>query len=186
VLEELDASVKPPWEIDGRRWHTRDRVGRNGQPARWDGQIVQRVVDRIHELGKFAPTDWSQRASVRISGPAPGAPLFFQAMTGSEWIVTLRFFVPRNTFKPEALKNQLRLTPFHEGSTPVLSDAARVTMTPGKGGTQEVAITGHTAGDFETPAFDAFLARAVAAYQRAGKTGRLVPASELPVSGGSS
>ena len=26
-------AVKPPWEVDGRRWHTRDRVGRNGQPA---------------------------------------------------------------------------------------------------------------------------------------------------------
>ena len=101
-------------------------------------------------------------------------------MTGSEWIVTLRFFVTRNTFKPETLKNQLRLTPFHEGPTPVLSDAERLTVAPGKGGTQEIAITGHTAAEFETPAFDAFLARAVASYQRLGKTGALVAASELP------
>ena len=61
-------AVKPPWEIDGQRWHTRDRVGRNGQPARWDGRILERIVDRIHALGTFAPTDWSQRTSVRISG----------------------------------------------------------------------------------------------------------------------
>jgi hypothetical protein len=31
----------------------------------------------------------------------------------------------------------------------------------------------------ETPAFDAFLKRAVASYQRLGKTGALVTASEL-------
>ena len=74
----------------------------------------------------------------------------------------------------------MRLTPFHEGPTPVLSDAKRLTVAPGKGGTQEIAITGHTAAEFETPAFDAFLARAVASYQRLGKTGALVAASELP------
>jgi excinuclease ABC subunit A len=180
ALEELEGGVKPPWEIDGRRWHTRDRVGRNGQLARWDGQIVQHVVDRIHELGQFAPTDWSQRTSVRIGGPEPGAAVFFQAMTGSEWIVTLRFFVTRNTFKPEALKNQLKLTPFHASPTPVLSDAERLSVAPGKGGTQEIAITCHAAADLQTPAFDAFLARAVASYQRLGKTGPLVSASQLP------
>jgi excinuclease ABC subunit A len=179
ALDELTDAVKPPWEIDGRRWHTRDRVGRNGRPACWDGRIVERVVDRLHELGTFAPTDWSQRASVRIGGPDPGAPAFFQAMTGHEWVVTLRFTVTRNAFKPETLRNQLRLTPFHEGPTPVLSDAERVTVAAGKGGTQEVVITCHAAADLETPAFDAFLAKAVASYQRLGKTGALVAASEL-------
>jgi excinuclease ABC subunit A len=180
ALEELDGAVKPPWEIDGQRWHTRDRVGRNGQPARWDGGLLERIVDRIHALGTFAPTDWSQRTSVRISGAEGGAAVFFQAMTGHEWIVTLRFFVNRNTFKPEPLKNQLRLVPFHESPTPVLSDSKRLIVAPGKGGTQEIAITCHSAADLETPAFDAFLARAVAAYQRLGKTGALVTASELP------
>jgi len=38
-------------------------------------------------------------------------------MTGHEWVVTLRFTVTRNAFKPETLRNQLRLTPFHEGPT---------------------------------------------------------------------
>ena len=65
---ELGADAKAPWEVDGRRWHTRDRVGRTGKPARWDGRILERVVDRIHELGGFAPTDWSQRAVVKIAG----------------------------------------------------------------------------------------------------------------------
>ncbi len=176
---EVVNDVKPPWEIDGRRWHTRDRVGRSGRPARWDGRIVERVVDRIQDLGGFAPTDWTQRTSVRISGPEPGDPTFFQAMTGQEWVVTLRFTVPRNTFQPATLEAQLRLTPFHEATTPVLCDQKRLTVANGKGPTQEITITCHAAEDLETPGFDAFLVKAVAAFRRIGKTGELVAASEL-------
>ena len=66
-----DGEVKAPWETDGRRWHTRDRTASNGRPARWDGRILERIVDRIEELGQsetgFAPTDWSQRGVVRIN-----------------------------------------------------------------------------------------------------------------------
>ncbi|HMB08638.1 MAG TPA: excinuclease ABC subunit A, partial [Isosphaeraceae bacterium] len=178
--DELAHDIKPPWEIDGRRWHTRDRVGRSGRPARWDGRILERVVDRIHELGDFAPTDWSQRTSVRIAGPNPGDPTFFQAMTGHEWVASLRFTVPRNTFQAASLENQLRLTPFHEAATPVLSDSQRLTVADGKGPTQDVTITCYAVEDLETPAFDAFLAKAVAAFRRIGKTGALITASELP------
>jgi excinuclease ABC subunit A len=176
---EIAHDVKPPWEIDGRRWHTRDRVGRSGRPARWDGRLLERVVDRIQDLGDFATTDWSQRTSVRISGPESGAPTFFQAMTGQEWVVTLKFTVPRNTFQAATLEKQLRLTPFHEAATPVLSDSPRLTLANGKGPTQDVTITCHAAEDLETPAFEAFLAKAIAAFQKIGKTGKLVAASEL-------
>lgn len=178
-VEELKSGVKPPWEIDGRRWHTRDRVARTGRPARWEGRILERLVDRIQEFGKFAPTDWSQRTSVRIAGAEPGSATFFQAQTGGEWIVTLKFTVVRNAFKAASLAQQLRLAPFSEGATPVLSDAARLSVTNVKGVTQEVVITCHSADDLETPAFEAFLARAVAAFQRLGQTGGITMASEL-------
>ena len=48
----VDGEVKAPWEIDGRKWHTRDRTARNGRPVRWDGRILERTVDRIDELGQ--------------------------------------------------------------------------------------------------------------------------------------
>src|SRR5208337_2517874 len=132
------------WEIDGRKWHTRDRVARNGRPALWDGRILDHVVDRTLALGQdqFAPTDWSQRGLVhiysvdkrRIKGIT-----FFVSATSAEWIVTLRFFVPRNTFKEETLKTQLGLLPFHESPVPVLSDAPRVKLT-NDGMFQEITI----------------------------------------------
>jgi excinuclease ABC subunit A len=172
--------VKPPWEVDGRRWHTRDRVSRSGRPAQWEGAILERIVDRIEALGDFAPADWSQRTSVRVFGRDRCDPPFFHAATSAEWVVTLRFTVPRNTFKPLTLARQLALVPFHEAETPVHSEAERLAVET-SGATQQVVITCHAAADLETPAFDEFLARAAAAYQRLGQsgTGSLVLASEL-------
>ncbi|WP_422929885.1 excinuclease ABC subunit UvrA [Singulisphaera sp. PoT] len=178
-VEELTNGVKPPWELDGRRWHTRDRISRNGKAARWEGRLLENVVDRIQDLGEFAETDWTQRATVKIAGAGKEAPVFFQALTGHEWIVTLKFNVARNAFKTATLSEKLKLTPFHESSPPILSDSNRVEVSNGKGGVQEVTVTCHSAADLETPAFESFLGEAIVAYQRIGKTGALVKGSKL-------
>jgi excinuclease ABC subunit A len=140
-------------------------------------------VDRTQELsnGGFAPTDWSQRGVVRIEGADKENPIrfpFFHATTSGEWVVVLRFFVPRGTFNAKALGSQLKLVPFYESPTPVLSDAPRLKVTDVPG-SQEIAITAYSAVDFETPAFDAFLTRAVAAFLGRKASGRLRKASEL-------
>ncbi len=163
TTEEFGRDVKMPWQIDGRRWHTQDRRTRTGKPIRWDGRILERIVDRIETSGGLAATDWSQRSIVRILGPDPDTPAFFEALTGHEWIVTLKFRVPRGTFRAEMLQKQLRLVPFAEGPTPVLSDAERVAISDLRGFGQEVVITGHSLAEFETEAFDTFLAKAIAA-----------------------
>ncbi len=167
-----------PWERDGRRWHTKDRVAANGRAVQWNGRILERVVDRIQALGSFAPTDWSQRAAVRILGTVKGGYPFFHATTSREWVVTLRFNVPRNTFKPAALERQLKLVPFAESPTPVLCDSARLIMTD-VGPTQEIMIHCHSAEDVETAAFDAFLERAVGAFLKQAAPSKLIVASEL-------
>ena len=177
--------MKAPWEIDGRKWHTRDRIARNGRPVRWDGRILEHVVDRIEELGQsetgLAPTDWSQRGVVRINSAdkTKSAFPFFHATTSSEWVVTLRFFVPKNAFVPGDLEARLKLVPFHESATPVLCDQPRLKFT-NLGPFHEITIVGHSATEFETPAFDAFLKKAVKAYLGMGKAlGKLKKASEI-------
>jgi excinuclease ABC subunit A len=181
----IDGEVKAPWETDGRKWHTDERTARNGRPALWDGQILGRTVDRIEELGQsetgFAPTDWSQRGVVRITSldKTKIAFPFFHATTSSEWVVMLRFFVPKNTFDPGDLGARLKLVPFHESETPVLCDLPRLKFT-NLGPFHEITIVGHSVWEFETPAFDAFLKKAVKAYLGMGKTlGKLKKASEL-------
>ncbi len=179
-----------PWEVDGRQWHTRDRVARNGRPARWDGRILETIVDRVEALGAsangdgdgFAPTDWSQRGVVRIdgAGAAKVSFPFFHATTSSEWVVTLRFFVPKNTFRAASLEKLLGLVPFHQSEPPVLCDQPRVKVSD-LGPSQEVTIVGHAVADFETPGFDEFLRKAARAFLGIGKPGRLKRASELEV-----
>ena len=44
---EVGKTARMPWQADGRKWHSQDRVGRTGEPARWDGRILERIVDRI-------------------------------------------------------------------------------------------------------------------------------------------
>jgi excinuclease ABC subunit A len=180
--------VKAPWEIDGRAWHTRDRVASNGRPARWDGRILERVVDQIesfaqassHDSAALAPTDWSQRNVVRINSADKTRISFplFHATTSSEWVLPLRFFVPRNTFRPLSLERDLNLVPFHESATPILSDQPRIKV-DSLGPFQEITILGHSFEELDTPAFDNFLETAVQAFIGIGSSGRLQRASEL-------
>ena len=66
-ITEVGREIKMPWETDGRSWHTQDRVDRRGNPCKWDGQTLARVVDRIHELGDFSDTNWNSRSVVEIA-----------------------------------------------------------------------------------------------------------------------
>jgi excinuclease ABC subunit A len=127
------------------------------------------MVDKIAQFGGdvLAPADWNERGVVKIEPAEPGASLgvpFFQATTSAEWIVTLRFRVPRRTFSEKALQKKLGLVPFTDGSTPVLSDAPRLQVAE-LPGFQEIAITGHGLDEFQTQAFDEFLQLAVAAHK---------------------
>ena len=158
---------KNPWDVDGRRWHTRDRVCRTGKPALWDGSILDAVIDRIDAIGGFASPDWSDRGVVKLRGLAEALPPFLQAQTGQEWIVTLRFLVKRGDFKLKATSEQLALKPFHTSKTPIFSHAERITFGEAFGGTEEIILTFHTVEDVATEAFDAFLVKAAVSYQKA-------------------
>ena len=172
----IAGEVKAPWELDGRQWHTRDRVAGNGRPKRWDGRILETIVDRIEVIAaalalnkksdaRLANPDWSQRNIVRINGSEKSKLSFpfFHATTSSEWVVHLRFFVPKNTFRAPVLEKQLKLLPFQESPTPILCDQARLKFEE-LGGFQEITIIGHAADDFDTPGFDTFLRKAVTAF----------------------
>jgi excinuclease ABC subunit A len=176
------SEAKAPWELDGRKWHTRDRLAGNGRPARWDGRILESIVNRVEAIGHggFAPTEWSQRGVVRIKGndETKVAFPFFHATTSAEWVVTLRFFVPKGSFRAGAVEKLLALVPFHQVEPPVLSDLPRLRMND-LGPFQEITIVGHALSDFETDGFDLFLKKAVESFLGIGKPARVKRASEL-------
>ena len=44
-LGQVGREAHMPWERDGRRWHTLDRIGHNGRPCRWEGAALEYVVE---------------------------------------------------------------------------------------------------------------------------------------------
>ena len=108
-ITEVGRDTKMPWEVDGRRWHTHDRVGRKGEPCRWDGRILEAVVDRIQEQGTFSETDWNSRSVVEIAAEKKSVGWFFHAITGETWLLKMKFRVAKNTFQRQNLLDRLPL-----------------------------------------------------------------------------
>jgi excinuclease ABC subunit A len=166
-LEQVGKDAQMPWQVDGRRWHTVDRVDRKGTPGRWEGQALDWVVERIHALGKFGETNWNDRRIVEIAALVKSHGWFLHASTGEEWLLWLTFRVGRNAFKEAELRTKLGIKPLDEtpglqayGSTP------RVRARNERGPWQAVEIGVHWLREIDTPSFQAFLKQAVASFEQ--------------------
>ena len=170
-IADVGRDAKMPWEADGRRWHTQDRVGRRGEPCRWDGRILERVVDRIHELGEFSETDWNTRSVVEISAKKKTDGWFFHAITGETWLLKMKFRVSRGAFRREELIERLNLKTLNQmENLPVYGNEPRVRCKTLRGPWQEVEIRAHTLDELDTPTFWSFLETAVRSFQQLTRT----------------
>ncbi|MSR52009.1 MAG: excinuclease ABC subunit UvrA [Gemmataceae bacterium] len=166
-LEKVGKDAKLPWQTDGRRWHTQDRLTMKGEPCKWDGQVLTWVEEQIHKLGSFSETDWSQRTVVEIAGPKKSQGWFFHSHTSMEWLVRLVFRVAKNTFKQETLTKHLGLKPLDEmPELPVYGSEPRVKVANRKGPWQEVWMLVHRKEEIDTPAFKSFLKQAAEAFHK--------------------
>ena len=166
-INDLGASIKMPWEVDGRRWHTRDRVTRSGAPCHWDGKILDEVERRIQELGDFAPTNWNTRSIVEIATAKKSEGWFFHAITGEPWLLKMKFRTAKKTFQRDTLAVALDLKPLNDmpevesyGRTP------RVKCKNLRAPYQEVEIRAYSWEEIDTPAFWIFLEQAVAGFRK--------------------
>ncbi len=167
--EVVGADTQMPWQTDGRQWHTGQRLTSEGKPRRWEGALLEWVEKQIHERGTFSPTNWNHPTVAEIAARGErgvSTPRwFFHAMTSREWLVRLVFRVGRNTFKQADLNRQLGIPPLND--TPgleVYSNEDRVQVANRRGPWQEVGILAHRLSEIDTPAFRAFLDRAVNAF----------------------
>ena len=180
-IHDVGRHVKMPWELDGRRWHCQDRVGRNGQPCRWDGRILDQVVDRIQELGDFSETNWNTRSVVEITGVKKSAGWFFHAITGENWLLKLKFRVLRNTFKREDLQQRLGLCPLNQvEELPVYGNEPRVRCKNLRGPWQEVEVRVYTWIEVDTPVFWKFVEDAVGGFRRFTERADTKPEDIMP------
>jgi excinuclease ABC subunit A len=165
-LEEVGKGAAMPWEVDGQRWHTVERVSHQGKPVLWEGAILTWLDEQVHELGEFADTNWSERTVVEIAAAQKGKGWFLHAMTAQEWLVRLVFRVSKNAFKDAELVQRLGIRPLNE--TPglqVYGNDQRVWVTNHKGPWQSVTVQVHRLSEIDTPAFRKFLAEAVQSFQ---------------------
>jgi excinuclease ABC subunit A len=164
-ITEVGKTAKMPWEADGRVWHTRDRVGRTGEPCRWDGRILERIVDRVQDAGEFAETDWGERSVVEITAPKKSDGWFFHAITGETWLLKLKFRVYRGTFKRDELQQRIELKTLNElADLPIYGNEPRVKVKTLRGPWQEVEIRVHSLDELDTPEFWSFLDEAIAGF----------------------
>jgi excinuclease ABC subunit A len=180
-LRQVGRDAKMPWQTDGRRWHTADRLSHNGKPCRWEGAAVEKVVDAIETRRGFQPTNWNDRSVVEITGEKRTGVWFLHALTGDEWLLTLKFRVPKKTFDEEQLRRQLDFKSLDDlDELPIYGRSERVRIRNVKGPWQEVTLTVHWLREIETPQFDRFLERACEAFLAATNREKLNPAELTP------
>jgi excinuclease ABC subunit A len=180
-LEAVGKQAAMPWEADGRRWHTVERVTNEGKPCRWEGHILDWIDERVHELGEFSDTDWNQRSVVEIAAPVRSQGWFLHAMTGQEWLLRLVFRVEKNRFKDADLVRRLGIRPLNE--TPgleVYGSDERVWTTAHKGPWTSVTVLVHRLSEIDTPAFRAFLKEAAGSFHNNLKRLRTKPEDVMP------
>ncbi len=170
-IAEVGKDQKLPWEANGQKWHTHDRVTTTGKPCKWDGEALTWVIDEIQKLGTFSDTNWNHRSIVEIPLAKKSEGWFLHAMTGHEAYFKLVFRLPGRPFKEDALTAKLGLKPLSD--TPGLEgfsrDSNRVEVIAGPG-IQQVVIVVHKMAEIDTPAFCEFLARAVEIVQGRSST----------------
>lgn len=165
-LGDFGKDTKMPWETDGPAWHTEQRIGRNGEPCRWDGRILAEVVERVQSLGDFAETNWNSRSVVEITGRQAKLGWFLHAITGETWLLKLKFRVKRNTFKRDELLQRIPLRTLNEmDALPIYGNEPRTRVHTLRGPWQEVEMRLHAWEEVDHPEFWRFIEQAVAGYR---------------------
>jgi excinuclease ABC subunit A len=182
ALEAVGRDAALPWQTDGRRWHTVERITTDGKACRWDGAILDWVDDRVHSAGEFGATNWGERTVVEIPGAKKSDGWFLHAMTSMEWLLRLVFRVSKNAFDGRELDRRLGIKPLNE--TPglqVYSDEPRVWTTAHKKGPwQSVTVLVHRLEEIDTPAFRAFVKEAAASFHAAVRRLNTRPEDVMP------
>ncbi len=180
-IEDLGADAKMPWESDGRGWHTQDRVSRSGGPCRWDGRVLEDVVDRIEQSGLFSPTDWSNRSTVEIRGKKKSLGWFFHAITGEEWLLKMKIRTCRNTFKERDLIERLDLKPCNDmPDLPLYGSRPRVRCANLPGPWQEVELKVHAYDEVDREEFWKFLDEAIGGFRKFTQKAKQNPEDLMP------
>jgi len=170
-----------PWEIDGHRWHTHDRVSRSGAACQWDGKILDEIERRIQDAGDFSATHWNHRTIVEVAATKKSDGWFFHAITGEPWLIKLKFRTAKKTFQRDQLMIDLDFKPLND--IPEIESYGRTSRVKCKnlrGPWQEVQIAAYSWEEIDTPTFWSFLEKAIAGFQNFTDRPEQNPADMMP------
>jgi excinuclease ABC subunit A len=180
-LRQVGKDAALPWQADGRRWHTRDRLAHNGKPCRWEGTALDLVIDALAGCKDLAAPNWNHRSIVEVMAAEKTGGWFLHAQTGDEWLLTLKFRVKKNSFDQAALSRRLDLKPIDDlDELAVYGRGERVRVKNLKGPWQEITVTVHWRREIDTPEFRQFLPQAVAAYVAQSQAASISPEDLTP------
>jgi len=165
-LDESDGGGQMPWQIDGEKWHVQTHLDRDGHLARWDASLLSWIIDTVHKLGSFAPTDWNHASRVEIT--QPGASMWFlHALTRGSKLLDVCLRIPTGTFDAMALIRKLGLKSLDQREDlPIYGGWPRVQIRSVDRAWDNVRILLHDQKDLKKTAFRRVLKAAVEAYKR--------------------
>ncbi|MFO0849143.1 MAG: excinuclease ABC subunit UvrA [Gemmataceae bacterium] len=165
-ISQVGKHEKLPWEIDGQRWHTHDRVTTKGHTPKWEGEALAYAVEQTEALGGFSPTNWKHRSVVEVAAETKSQGWFLHALTGHEGYLWLCFRVARNAFKVADLEARLGLKPLSEfPGLEQYSRDKRISVMQDRGPWQNITVTVVKKAEIDTPAFRAFLKQAADSFK---------------------
>lgn len=165
MLIDIAKDAKVPWDVDGQQWHLVDRVDRNGEPVKWEGEVLKRVIDHLESTGEFGETNWNNRSVVEIPAKKAVIGWFFHAITAETWTLKMKFRVRRNTFRRDELVKMIPLKTLNQlDEVPVYSNEPRLKCKNLAGPWQEVELRIHKMEEIDKPGFWNFLDQAVAGF----------------------
>lgn len=165
-LDDLGDDAHMPWDVDGKKWHTEDRISLDGKPCRWDGQALAFAEKEIQAHKGFIPTEWNDRGVVEITASPKAASWFCHALTGHEWLLRLVFRVPKNTFQEAPLNELLGIPTLNQTKgIEVYGNEPRVRVgNLKKSPWQQITILVFRKEEIDTEEFKDFLTKASTAY----------------------
>ena len=83
TMAQVGKDAKMPWEANGRKWHTRDRIAHSGKACQWEGDALETIVEQLtsdRSAADSKPEPAKKKKVTRRKKPAATAAL----MSGSD------------------------------------------------------------------------------------------------------
>ncbi|RME40005.1 MAG: excinuclease ABC subunit UvrA [Planctomycetota bacterium] len=176
----LDGEARMPWERDGRGWHTKNPVDREGRPVAWDPALLTWIVETIESGDGRLRVHWNHPSRVEITAMT-GKWWFCHILTRGRELLDLAVRVPAGVLRLTRVRAELAIPTLDERTDlPVYGQEDRVRMRSLRDGWEEYRLHLRDFKDVRRPALRRFLRQAAGAYM--GEIERMCeqPAQQKP------